>query len=130
MSAPRPHSVTDLALAPVLIGIERNLAALREADDLQYALALQLNDDGSYYHSAAERAARVQRCALIAVDQHGWTVAPTADLHGLAVRHGEYIVSIMLGQRLTDYVRKETASPAQGGGNGSAAGQSPSGIDS
>jgi hypothetical protein len=104
MSAPRPHSVTDLALSPVLVGIERNLAWLRDNDDLPFALAVELNDDDSLYPGAAARARRVQTAATRNVDLHGWTVTPTADLQGLAVSHGEYTVSIMLGRRLADYV--------------------------
>jgi hypothetical protein len=46
----------------------------------------------------------VQTAATRNVDLHGWTVTPTADLQGLAVSHGEYTVSIMLGRRLADYV--------------------------
>jgi len=104
MSAPRPHSVTDLALSPVLVSIERNLAWLRDNDDLPYALAVELNDDDSQYPVASERARRVQKAATRNVDLHGWTVTPTADLQGLAVSHGEYTVSIMLGRSLAAYV--------------------------
>ena len=46
----------------------------------------------------------MQTAATRNVDLHGWTVTPTADLQGLAVSHGEYTVSIMLGCRLADYV--------------------------
>ena len=105
MSAPHPHSPTDLALAPVLIGIERNLARLRDGADLEFAFALALNDASPWYHSASERAHRVLQGATRDVDLHGWTVTPTADWHGLAVSHGEYTVPIMLGERLTDYIR-------------------------
>jgi hypothetical protein len=104
MSAPRPHSTTDLALAPVLIGIERNLARLREATDLKFELALELNDDDRWYCTAPERARRVQEFALRDVDVHGWTVRPTADLYGLAASHNGYTVSLALGKRLTEYV--------------------------
>jgi len=104
MPEPRPRSVTDLALAPVLIGIERNLAAVRDAADLEYALALELGDSASWYRTPQERAHRVQRAAVTGIDPHGWTVAPTPDRYGLAVSHGEYTVSVMLGKRLTDYV--------------------------
>jgi len=104
MSTPHPHSTTDLALAPILISIERNLARLRNYQDLDFALSLDLNDDSRWYHTAPERAARIQRSATRDVDLHGWTVIPTADGHGLAVRHGEYTVSVMLGQRLAEYV--------------------------
>ena len=60
MTSPHPHSPADLALAPILINIERNLARVRDSEDLEYALALALNDDGGWYPSAAERAERVQ----------------------------------------------------------------------
>jgi hypothetical protein len=104
MSAPRPHSVSDLALSPVLVSIERNLAWLRDNDDLRYALAIELNDDDNAYPAAGDRARRVRTAAVRNIDLHGWTVAPTADLQGLAVSHGEYTVSIMLGRSLVDYV--------------------------
>ncbi|HEX9352997.1 MAG TPA: hypothetical protein VF933_04145 [Streptosporangiaceae bacterium] len=106
MSTPHPHSPADLALAPVLIGIERNLARLRDGADLEFALALALNDDKCWYHSAAERARRLLQAAIREVDLHGWTVSPTPDWHGLAVSHGEYSVPIMLGRRLTGYIEQ------------------------
>ena len=115
MSTPHPHSTADLALAPVLIGLERNLARLRSHQDLDFALALDLNDDSHWYHTAAERAQRVQRSATRDVDLHGWTVTPTADGYGLAVTHGEYTVPVMLGQRLTDYVQRGLAATQRGG---------------
>jgi hypothetical protein len=101
---PHPHSAADLALAPVLINIERNLAQVRDSGDLEYALALALNDDNSWYHSAAERADRLVQLATRNVDLHGWSVVPTPDFQGLAVQHSEYRVSVMLGRRLADYI--------------------------
>ncbi len=106
MSAPHPHSLADLSLAPVLIEIEQNLARLRSADDLEFDLALELNDDGTRYKDAVERADRIAHCAVRNIDLHGWKVEPTADLYGLVVRHGEYQVSLMLGKRLTAYVER------------------------
>jgi len=105
---PRPHDVADLALAPVLVNIERNLAQLRESDDLEFSLALDLNDDGRRYTTAGERSGRVQAYATREVDLHGWTVTPTPDLQGLAVSHGEYTVSIMLGKQVANYVEHGT----------------------
>jgi len=104
MSAPLPHSVTDLALSPVLVSIERNLAWLRDNEDLEFTLAVELNDDDIMYPTASDRARRVRAAAVRDVDLHGWAVTPTADMHGMAVTHGEYTVSIMLGRRLTEYV--------------------------
>ena len=91
-------------MAPVLIGLERNLVRLRDSKDLEYALALDLNDDGSWYPAPGERARRVLMSATRNVELHGWTVTPTRDLQGLAVSHGEYTVSIMLGKQLANYV--------------------------
>jgi hypothetical protein len=111
MSSPHPHSPADLALAPVLISIERNLALVRDCDDLEYSLALALNDDSHWYHNAAERAARVRQFAIRDVDLHGWQVTPTQDLTGLAVEHSGYRVSLMLGRQLASYV--EHGSPVR-----------------
>jgi hypothetical protein len=115
MSTPHPHSAADLALAPVLISIERNLTRLRDSENLEFTLALELNDESSWYRTEADRARRVQNCATRALDLHGWLVSPSPDGHGLAVEHGEYRVTVMLGQRLADYVQHGTlvsASPS------------------
>ena len=104
MSAPHPHSLADLSLAPVLIEIERNLKGLRANEDLEFGLALQLNDSDSLYHSPAQRAGRVVRYATENIDLHGWTVEPTGDLYGIRVQHSDYEVSLMLGKRLASYV--------------------------
>jgi hypothetical protein len=99
-----PHSVADLELAPVLISIERNLAALRDATDLEYELVLELNDDDSLYHSPTERARRIQRFATRMVSLHGWNVYPSGDRHGLAVWHGDFSVTLAFGRQVTAYV--------------------------
>ncbi len=114
MPAPRPHSAADLSLAPVLISLERNLARVRGSRDLEYALALELNDDDHWYHSAWERAVRLGKAATRDVALHGWRVHPTDDLQGLVVEHGEYRVSLMLGKRLADYVTEGTPATATG----------------
>ena len=104
MSTPLPHSLSELALAPVLIELERNLARLRASEDLELLLALDLNDQELFYHGPAQRAGRLEKFATREVDLHGWSVRPTPDLYGLAVEHGEYSVSLMFGQRLVAYV--------------------------
>ena len=105
-SSLHPHSVTDLALAPVVIHIERNLAQVRDSADLEYAFALALNDDNGWYHSPAERAGRVLQVALREVELHGWQAGPTPDLQGLMISHGEYRVCVMFGRRLAEYVER------------------------
>jgi hypothetical protein len=99
-----PHSVADLELAPVLISIERNLAALREATDLEYTLVLELNDDDSFYDSPTERARRIQRFATRRISLHGLNAYPSQDRYGLAVWHGDFSVTLAFGKAVTDYV--------------------------
>jgi hypothetical protein len=111
VSTPHPHSPADLALAPVLIAIERRLAQLRASDDLELLLALDLNDEDRFYHGPAERAARLERFATRELDLHGWTVQPTQDLYGLLVQHGEHTVSVMFGKRLACYVEADAERP-------------------
>jgi hypothetical protein len=106
---PHPHSAADLALAPVVIGLERNLARLRDSDDLEFELALELNDDASFYPDEADRAGRILKSATRNVDLHGWAVSPTPDMQGLAVSHGEYAVSIMFGKQLANYIEHGVA---------------------
>lgn len=106
MSGPRPHSAADLALAPVLINIERNLAQVRDSDDLEYMLALALNDDSAWYDGPLARARRLQQVATRNVNLHGWQVRPTPDLQGLSVSHGGYQFSVMFGKRLASYVER------------------------
>lgn len=105
MSTPRPHSLGELALAPVLIELEQNLARLRASENLELLLALDLDDQEAFYHGAAERAERLAKFATREVDLHGWSVSPTPDLYGLAVEHGGHVVSLMFGQRLVAYVQ-------------------------
>ncbi len=115
MSTPHPHSLADLALAPVVIETERNLARLRASDNLAFEFALELNDDESAYTSPAQRAGRTCKFAIRDVDLHGWTVQPTSDLYGLAVRHGDYEVSLMFGKRLTGYIEAGVKHDVAGG---------------
>lgn len=112
MPATRPHSAADLALAPVAINIERNIAELRSSDDLEFALALTLNDDSAWYHDAGQRAARIARAASRGVDLHGWQAHPALDLRGLLLQHGDYQVTLMFGRKLDRYIELGAASRA------------------
>jgi len=104
----RPHSVADLALAPVIIGLEDNLTRLRNSDDLESELAAELNDDASSYPDEADRLRRILNAATRNVNLHGWTVSPTLDLEGLAVSHGQHTISIMFGKQVANYIEHGT----------------------
>jgi hypothetical protein len=101
---PRPRSVVDLALAPVIISIERNLARLRDTSDLEFELALELNDDNGFYPDECDRARRILTCATRHVDLHGWAVSLAPDLQGLTVTHRGYSVSLMFGRQVANYI--------------------------
>ncbi len=111
MSTLYPHSGSDLALAPVLILLERNLELLRSADDIVFELALELNDIESFYPTPESRAERVVQAVTRNVALHGLEVAPSPDLAGVTVSHREYRVSLMLGARLGAYVRLGAGRP-------------------
>jgi hypothetical protein len=111
MSTLYPHSGSDLALAPVLILLERNLELLRSASDLVFELALELNDIESFYQTPESRAARVVKAVTRNVNLRGLEVAPSPDLAGVTVSHKEYRVSLMLGRRLSEYVREGATEP-------------------
>lgn len=112
MTATHPHSVADLALAPVAINIERNISELRSSDDPELALALELNDDSAWYHDPGQRAARIARAATRGVDLHGWRARPAPDLHGLLLEHGGYRVTLTFGKRLDGYIELGAAPPS------------------
>jgi hypothetical protein len=105
---PHPHSVADLALAPVIIGLEDNLTRLRSSDDLESELAAELDDDASSYPDEADRVHRILKAATRNVNLHGWTVSPTPDIEGLAVSHGQHTISIMFGKQLANYIEHGT----------------------
>lgn len=108
MSEHLPHAPTAHALAAALVEIERNLERLRASDDdIEVLLELDLNDGDIFYHGPAGRAERLEKFATWEVDLHGCTIQPTPDRYGLAVRHGEYVVSVMFGRRLVDYVEAD-----------------------
>jgi hypothetical protein len=101
---PRPHSVADLALAPVIIGLEDNLTRLRDSDDLESELAAELKDDPGSCPGEADRLRRILKAATHNVNLHGWAVTSTPDMQGLAVSHGQHTISIMFGKQLANYI--------------------------
>ena len=71
-------------------------------------LALELNDDASFYPDEADRLRRIVKGATRNLNLHGWTIRPTPDMQGLTVSHGEYTVSIMFGKQLANYIEHGT----------------------
>lgn len=75
-----PKQQKDLALAPVAVGIDRNLQRMRDVSphDVLAELELEL-DRPAMCTERVERAELVLRQALRDVDLHGWTANVTDD---------------------------------------------------
>jgi hypothetical protein len=102
-----PKEPKDLALAPVAVGIDRNLQRLRDRTPAQidYQLTLELNQpaDGD---NLDERAARVLRLALRDVDMHHWTAAISDDGARLTLSGGSVSLDLGLSASLHEYLTR------------------------
>lgn len=99
--AERPHDMTDLYLAPVLLEIEgclEDLGAL-SADDLRYQVVLETDVEP---RDSAERQRAVLGTVRHRVELHGWALS----LHerGLAVSHDDRTIVLGLPANLREYV--------------------------
>jgi hypothetical protein len=101
----RPKAPADLALAPVAVAIDVNLAALRDAPaaEISYQLDLAL-DHPEHEGSAAERAARVLALAVRNVDLHAWRATITDDHCRLHLAGGSVSLDLGLSAAVRDYI--------------------------
>jgi len=97
-----PKEPTDLALAPVAVQIDRNLAQIRDMtpEEIRVNVALQLNAVTSDTDSG--RAEQIQDVAVRAVEMHNWRADVSADFTRLKLSGGS--VSLELG--LSDSIRR------------------------
>jgi hypothetical protein len=102
-----PRNPKDLALAPVAVGIDKNVQRLRSKDTesgIEFELQLEL-DRPSFDNTRDERAARVLALAVRDVDMLGWSAAITEDGSGVRLTGGSVSLDISLGavtQRFID----------------------------
>lgn len=99
--AERPHDMTDLYLAPVVLGVEARLEELGalSPDDLNFQVILETNIEPE---NGEERRKAFLETLRRRVELHGWTVS----LHerGLAVSHDEHTLVLGLPANLRAYV--------------------------
>jgi hypothetical protein len=88
---PLPHDVTDLALAPVVLSIDRQLESFSglDAKDITFRIALETDREP---HNAARRADAVLETITRSVDLHGWEIAWTS--RGLRLAHDAHSVTL------------------------------------
>ena len=108
-----PHTLRDMALAPVAAEIDLNLQRLRDKDpaDIDYELGLAL-DRPLHENSRDERADHVLQMALRNVDRHGWNVTITDDGCRLHLSGGSVTLDLGLGDTVMRYIEQgKTAAP-------------------
>jgi hypothetical protein len=101
----RPKSPIDLALAPVAVELDLNLAPMRDATDEEIGFHLDLELDRPERHaSAQERIDRVLEAAVRNVDLHGWTPTVTEDHCRLRLSGGSVSLDLGLGAAIMRYI--------------------------
>jgi len=97
----RPHDVTDLYLAPVLLEIDRRLGDFEglSVKEVEYQVALATDHQP---RDAADRAALLQQAITHALDTHGWETnwAP----RGLKVSHDDHGLVLGIPDSLRSYL--------------------------
>jgi hypothetical protein len=100
-----PKNQKDLMLAPVAVGIDRNLERMRDRapQDVEAELELEL-DRPAMCAEREERAELVLRQALRNVDLHGWSAAITPDGARLHLVGGSVSLDLGLSAGITGYI--------------------------
>ncbi|WP_173921793.1 hypothetical protein [Agromyces sp. Marseille-P2726] len=99
--AERPHDVTDLYLAPVLLEADSRLEQLGSlsSDDRDFQITLETNIEP---RNGAERRKALLETIRRRVDLHGWELSLTE--RGLAVSHDDRVIVLGLPANLREYV--------------------------
>lgn len=97
----RPHDLTDLYLAPVVLGIDARLEDLStlSADDLVFRVALESDVEA---RDSAERRSALIETVQRGLELHGWTLA--INDRGLVISHADHAVSLGLPPNLREFV--------------------------
>ena len=101
----RPKYPKDLMLAPVAVGIDRNLQRMRDgtARDVEAELELEFDTPADEL-DRKQRTELVLRQALRDVDLHGWTAAVTDDGFRLRLDGGSVSLDLGLSGGIARYI--------------------------
>jgi hypothetical protein len=99
--AERPHDMTDLYMAPVVLGVDNRLEELSalSANDLRFRVALESDVEP---RDAAERRRALIETVQRGLELHGWTLA--LNQRGLALSHAGRAVVLGLPANLREYL--------------------------
>ena len=97
----RPHDVTDLYLAPVLLKIDRRISDLEglSVKEIDYQVALATNQQP---RDVADRAVLLQQAIIDALDTHGWETSWVS--RGLKVKHEDRELVLGVPDSLRSYL--------------------------
>lgn len=100
--AERPHDITDLYLAPVVLGVEECLEELGalSSDELSFQVVLETNIEP---RDSAERRKALIETVRRRVELHGWGVS--LQERGVAVSHDDHTIVLGLPDNVRDYLR-------------------------
>lgn len=103
-----PKEPADLALAPVAVNIDRNLAPLRDTslEEIRFDVALQLNESPA--RSPEERADQIREVALRQVDMHDWHAEISADFARLRLYGGSVSLDLGLSAAIRRYITDQS----------------------
>jgi len=97
----RPHDVSDLYLAPVVLKLDHRLGEFEglSHDEIELRVALETNRQP---RDPAERSELVLLALTHALETHGWEVgwAP----RGLQVRHDDHLLVLGIPDTMTTYL--------------------------
>ena len=100
-----PKQQKDLALAPVAVGIDRNLQRMRDGSPYDVLAELELElDRPAACAEREERAGLVLRQALRDVDLHGWKASVTDDGCRIHLDGGSVSLDLGLSASIAQYI--------------------------
>jgi hypothetical protein len=100
-----PRSLQDLSLAPVAVGIDRNLQRLRgkSAADIEREMELEL-DTPAVWDDAEQRREHLLAFAVRNVDLHDWDTAITDDCSAIRLSGGSVTLDVALSRTVCEYL--------------------------
>jgi hypothetical protein len=104
-----PKTPTDIGLAPVAVGLDRNLEFFRDSSAAEIGFHLDLElDRPERSATAQERSERVAAVAVRNVELHGWSAAVTEDHCRLRLTGGSVTLDLGLSANIMRYIEDGT----------------------
>ena len=99
--APKPHDLTDLYLAPVVLGVDARIEELARLDKSRLAFEVALESDEPDYTRGMREEALIRALTYL-TDPHGWEFR--WDPRGLRLTHGTHTLVLGIPAVLLEYL--------------------------